>query len=63
MLHLEYNAPSTSGNPVVRIYNLQGELVRTQKLAGGSAVLILPLPMGLYLVTVDGETVKVLVTD
>jgi hypothetical protein len=62
-LNLEYSAPSVTGNPAVRIYNMQGELVNVQKLAGGKTTIYLPLPAGLYLITVDNEMVKLLVTD
>jgi hypothetical protein len=56
---LEY--PALSDNTVVRIYTLTGQLIRTQKLTGSRTVLSLPPTFGLYLVTVNGETVTILV--
>jgi hypothetical protein len=63
VLNVEYNAPSTSGNPVVRIYNLRGELVGVQKLAGGRITLTPSLPTGLYLISVEKEIVKIVISD
>jgi hypothetical protein len=61
VLNVEYNAPSTSGNPVVRIYTLRGDLVSVQKLTGGRITLTPSLPTGLYLISVGKESVKIVI--
>ncbi|GHT52832.1 hypothetical protein AGMMS49982_14110 [Bacteroidia bacterium] len=44
---------------VIRIYNVQGTIVSTQTLVGNKAQLSLPPTSGVYLITVDGESVKI----
>ncbi|MDR1864601.1 MAG: T9SS type A sorting domain-containing protein, partial [Bacteroidales bacterium] len=57
---LESSAPD---NSIIRIYDLHGRLVGTQQLNGGAARVHLPQTIGIYLITVGNETIKVSVTE
>jgi hypothetical protein len=56
---LEYAAPD--GHFTVHIYDVVGKLVSTQKLSSSPTNVVMPSEQGLYLVTVNGEIVKVVV--
>jgi hypothetical protein len=58
---LKYSAPQTPDNAVIRIFNLSGKLINTQQLTGYETKVSLPSTSGMYLITVNGETVKVIV--
>ncbi|WP_226995372.1 T9SS type A sorting domain-containing protein [Candidatus Symbiothrix dinenymphae] len=65
-----YPSPAPSGTTVtvesgaadgsvIRIYNMQGTIVGTQTLVGNKSQLSLPPSSGVYLITVDGESIKI----
>jgi hypothetical protein len=59
-MKLESSAPD---NSIIRIYDLSGKLIATQKLSGGNAQIHLPQTIGIYLITVGNETAKVVVVE
>ncbi|GHV66754.1 hypothetical protein FACS1894199_10830 [Bacteroidia bacterium] len=57
---IRLESPAADGTPV-RIYNMSGELVGSRQTLNGTMQFTAPQAAGVYLLTVDGETVKVLV--
>ncbi len=59
-VHDNFSLHNLSGKETLRIYALDGRLVKTAKVTGNQSIDISDLPVGLYLVKMQSQTLKMI---